>query len=988
MQVRMDNRVERSRALRVACALAMIVATMLVGAPGAHAAKAPPRGLSATYYDNLAFKRPIMTRTDARVAFNWRAKAPTKKMGKDTFGVRWTGSLDVPKTGRYTFTLTASDGARMWIDGKRRINRWTRVKAPKTSTVTIALKRGRHPIRIDYFDHSGPASVVLKWKTPGARRAVVVPRARLVPPPAANLVAKPWSDPKTWGGRVPAEGTAVTIPAGMSVLLDRDVSLANLTIRGSLVFDRRDLTLEADWIMVHGALQVGMATAPFNQRATIRLRDARAGENIMGAGDKVLGVMGGTLDLHGQARPGWTRLGAHAERGATRITLDRALGWRPGDRIAIASTDFSHDQDEEATITAVDGNVLTLDRALEFTHWGEVQRFDGRPVDERAEVALLSRNVTVEGEEASSAQGFGGQIVVMDGATARVSGTELQRVGQAGQLRRYPIHFHMLRDAGEGSYLTGSSIHHSNNRCATIHGTNKVRVDGNVCFDHKGHGIFLEDGAEQGNVITNNLVLGTRRPADGQRLLASDSSPASYWLTNPDNVVRGNVAGGSDGHGFWLALPEHPTGLFATMYPAEAKAMWPRRMALGEFSGNVAHGNDRDGLHFDNGPRPDGHTETAHHAALANPTDTKSKELVTTLDSFSAYKNRGEGAWLRGSHHRLTRATLADNAIGATFASDESFLQDSLLVGETANVGTPQRWEVRAGEVGRGGRSLPRPWDAAFPVRGFQFYDGRVGVERTTFVNYQPWTDAKGVTREQSGLGYKLDNDFAIHPRNFAAAVRFVNAKPVYMHTPQIGNDGELSSVFLDTDGSVTGSAGRSVTMGNPFLSGAGCEARAEWNAQVCTGDYATLLVGAPGNPAALRPVTVTRGDGQAQTMMASTGDAADDAQTTVLANAGYSVAFNGGTPQRTQFVLRNGRDRWVRVAIPRAEGFRVMRYGCNTAQVKQWCFATYPSSAALDAGTKSGSWYDDHGDGNPTTGTLHLRLVSTGTDWDELTVE
>ena len=312
------------------------------------------------------------------------------------------------------------------------------------------------------------------------------------------------------------------------------------------------------------------------------MRDIVPRENIMNMGDKVLGVMGGTLDLHGQARPSWTRLAAHAERGATTLTLATAPNWRVGDRIAISSTDFASDQDEETTITAISGTVVTIDKPLEYLHWGTLQRIDGRPVDERAEVALLSRNVTFEGEEQSSAQGFGAQIMVMDGATARLSGVELQRVGQAGQLRRYPIHFHMLRDAGAGSYLAGSSIHHSNNRCATIHGTNHVRVTGNACFDHKGHGIFLEDGAEQKNVITDNLVLGTRTPAQGQRLLPSDSNPASFWLTNPDNVVRGNVAGGSEGHGFWMALPEHPTGLFAMLYPAETEAMWPRRMAIGE----------------------------------------------------------------------------------------------------------------------------------------------------------------------------------------------------------------------------------------------------------------------------------------------------------------------------------------------------------------------------------------------------------------------
>jgi cell migration-inducing and hyaluronan-binding protein len=830
--------------------------------------------------------------------------------------------------------------------------------------------------------------MALLWKGPGFRTQVV-PTARLFPAPATKAAppAKPWSDPATWGGAVPADGAAVTIPAGKSVLLDRDVSLANLTIDGTLQFARRDLTLEADWVLVHGALQVGTEASPFMQRAIIRLRDRTAGEDVMGVGDKVLGVMGGTLDLHGAPRAGWTRLGASAAKGSDRLTLATSPPWRVGDRIAIASTDFASTQDEEATITAISGREVTLDHALEFSHFGVLQTIAGRQLDERAEVALLSRNVTFEGESSSSANGFGAQIMVMDGGSARVEGAELQRVGQEGLLRRYPIHFHMLADGGANSYVRGSSIHHSNNRCATIHGTNQVAFTGNVCFDHAGHGIFLEDGAEHDNVIIGNLGMGTRAPKEGKRLLASDESPATYWLTNPDNVVRNNVAAGSEGNGFWIALPEHPTGLFAKTNPAQARAMWNRRTAITEFNGNVAHSNGGDGLHFDRGPRPDGTTETTHHHAHVDPADEESRTIITELRGFVSWKNRGEGAWLRGSEHKLIGATLADNAIGVTFASDESSLQDSFVVGESANVGTPASWEVKSGGTGRDGRSAPRPWDADYPVRGFEFYDGRVGVERTTFANFQPWTTAAGVRREQSAIGYHVDDDFSIHPRNYATAVSFVNARPVYLETPEVGHDGDVSAVFLDTDGSVTGTAGRSVMTMNPFLYGTGCEARADWNAQLCTGDYATLYVDG-GTAASVRPVVITRPDGQTQTLRGSTGDDATDAGTTILANSVYGVAFNGGTPARARFVFAHGERRWARITIPHAERFTVTRWGCNVGQSGSWCFGAAASLAALNGLNRSGYWYDNGGDADPATGTLHLRFNTADSDYDELVVQ
>jgi hypothetical protein len=74
---------------------------------------------------------------------------------------------------------------------------------------------------------------------------------------------------------------------------------------------------------------------------------------------------------------------------------------------------------------------------------------------------------------------FGAQVLVSTpGGRARAqlqfSQVELQWVGQAFRLGRYPIHFHMHGDAGFGSWVKGCSIHHSFQRAVTIHGTHRV----------------------------------------------------------------------------------------------------------------------------------------------------------------------------------------------------------------------------------------------------------------------------------------------------------------------------------------------------------------------------------------------------------------------------------------------------------------------------------------------------------------------------------
>ena len=829
---------------------------------------------------------------------------------------------------------------------------------------------------------AGAQSGVVKAKVSNRQASATLRIQAPAPPPPPLSGTERWSDAATWGGTVPADGSTVTVPSGKTVLLDRDVSLTGLQIDGTLVFEEKDLTLKSGWIMVHGKLQVGTEAAPFAHRGRIVLTGTDPTQNVMNMGAKVLGVMGGTLDLHGEARKGWTKLVATAARGSRQLTLEGEPGWRVGDRIAVSSTDYDPRQDEKATVTAVAGNTVTLDRALSKTHWGTVQTIDGRPVDERAEVALLSRNVGVEGEEASSAGGFGGQIMVMGGGAARVEGAELTRMGQKNVLRRYPIHFHMLGDAGANSYLRDTSIHDTANRCVTVHGTNKLSVQRNVCYDHLGHGFFFEDGAETGNTLEGNLGFGTREPADGEKLLPSDSSPATFWITNPDNTVRNNVAGGSEGVGFWYALPEHPTNLSTNAN------IWPRRTPLKEFSGNVAHSNDDRGLNVDDGPKDNvGNTDSAYYNPRANPTppaegQPDSAPVIADFSGFSAYKHRDRAVWMRGENHRLTGATLADNGIGATFASGESFLEDSLVVGETANKGTPEDWQIENGEVGLDGRSLPRFWDRDFPIRGYEFYDGRVGTRRTTFANFTP-----NAQREASGLGVLLGDAFSLHPRNFAETVRFVGAKRAYMPNPEPGKDGDNSAVFTDVDGSVTGTAGSVVTANNPFLTAPGCSRDAAQNVSVCPPgtDHVGLIAEAlEGGPQKVKPLLVTReSDGAAQTLMGCCDDSTD-AVTNLLSNQGYGVAFNGGTPERFRLTLWNGDDRWLRLKVAYAKEPKVSLWGCDLADPNQysWCKGKTTSLAALDAATRSSFYYDADADA------LHLKIAPTDSNYERLEVE
>src|SRR4029453_18618114 len=74
-------------------------------------------GLSATYFDNADFTGAAVSRVDPTVNFSWGSGSPASAIGVDTFSARWTGQIEAPYTGAYTFYTVSDDGVRLWVNG-------------------------------------------------------------------------------------------------------------------------------------------------------------------------------------------------------------------------------------------------------------------------------------------------------------------------------------------------------------------------------------------------------------------------------------------------------------------------------------------------------------------------------------------------------------------------------------------------------------------------------------------------------------------------------------------------------------------------------------------------------------------------------------------------------------------------------------------------------------------------------------------------------
>jgi cell migration-inducing and hyaluronan-binding protein len=682
---------------------------------------------------------------------------------------------------------------------------------------------------------------------------------------------------------VPVAGDKPTIGRDKEVILDvSPPALLGLSIDGKLTFSNdADLELTTEWIMLHGELAIGSEASPYTHKATITLTNTVKGEDVMaGMGDRGIMISGGTLNLHGDRTNTWTKLASTAKAGSTSIEVLNAAQWRVGDEIVLASTDYDPRQAERRTIAAISGNKITLDKKLEYMHFGKITY----EVDERGEVGLLTRNIKIQASADAEQSFFGGHIMAMPSSHMYVEGVELNRMGQNLTLARYPIHWHLVGDA-KGQYIKNAAIHDTYNRCVTVHGTNYLHVENNVTYNTVGHCFFMEDGIEHDNEFVHNLAIQTKchtsKPCvptvlaaagenpdfenrqavrvSGQTskdvLLPSDNTASSYWITNPDNIYRDNVAAGSDVTGFWMSLPEHPQGQFEGT--EISKTIWPRRTPFREFKGNVAHSN-YDSFMFDRNINPNntfGVTGNAH-MPKENPTDPNSKTVETVFENLTAYKNRNGGIWGRGEMHVFKNVKLADNAMGYTHASGNfgrdpftSKVIDSLFVGETENVGNPRTDAEKAY-----GRSLPKPQMPDFPIRGYEYYDYRHDVVNVTFRNYQD-----NATRKTGAISYLMYTSAGVSTENSIEGAKFINAKPVYFPPMERkwGND-NLNGVawkaaaIHDKDGSVTGIPNSYILLNDGANDSiatdtTACVMKPAWNAAVCKGDIGRLTFGGPG---------------------------------------------------------------------------------------------------------------------------------------------
>ena len=161
---------------------------------------------------------------------------------KNDWGARFSGVLDVPHAGNWTFYINSDDGSELWINGES-IAQNHGMHGMREISGWVNLTAGLHDVRLEFFQGGGPHGFIFSWEGPNTSKAIVPATALLVgggPTPHMGNLMHEWMFED--GGGATAEDSAGTADL---TGVDND-SWASCADGGCLQFDGVDDVVAVD----------------------------------------------------------------------------------------------------------------------------------------------------------------------------------------------------------------------------------------------------------------------------------------------------------------------------------------------------------------------------------------------------------------------------------------------------------------------------------------------------------------------------------------------------------------------------------------------------------------------------------------------------------------------------------------------------------------------------------------------------------------------
>lgn len=114
------------------------------------------------YFNNTSLQgTPVTTQHYDSLGFSWGTTAPAPGVTADYYSARCSGQFAF-SGGKYQFTATIDDGARVFLDDKPIIDQW-HLSPPTTYTADVDVSAGSHTLKVEYFENNGTAVLKLLW---------------------------------------------------------------------------------------------------------------------------------------------------------------------------------------------------------------------------------------------------------------------------------------------------------------------------------------------------------------------------------------------------------------------------------------------------------------------------------------------------------------------------------------------------------------------------------------------------------------------------------------------------------------------------------------------------------------------------------------------------------------------------------------------------------------------------------------------------------
>ncbi len=444
---------------------------------------------------------------------------------------------------------------------------------------------GGAPIGATLVSCASPSSDIV---TADAHHATDLAALNALAPPSDG--ARPsrsgaWSDPGTWGGSVP-NGGAVVIPKGIGVIIDSQLGQAYTSVRidGCLEFARTVNTrLRTDLLFVAagGEIWVGSPSQPIAASVTAEVTFPASGPIDIAKDKNLLGkgfVAVSKTNVVGASKTTRRKVSTAPLKGATTIALEAApSGWAVGDRVVLTGTRWvkffdvngirraKDAQDEELTITAINGASVTVSPALKFDH-------DGPRANLLPYLVNFSRNVRFATENASTVKVSERAHAMFMSPQTVIHGAEFNQMGRTDKSRRaiaisamttlkpdlnvkgrYPLHLHKTGGAGcdRAADVQNVAIWGSPGWGVAQHSGSALLAD-NAVYNAFGAGFVAESGDETGAWVSNIAIRSegvAEIVKDAASIAALDLGRTGdgYWLQGRLLHLHNNVAAGMGG---------------------------------------------------------------------------------------------------------------------------------------------------------------------------------------------------------------------------------------------------------------------------------------------------------------------------------------------------------------------------------------------------------------------------------------------------------